>query len=299
VAKLTLDQKLIQIYKALDFIGKAGENKAQNYNYVRAADVVRGVRAALADNGIYAEINFDFVGAPYTIARSKDPNAPFSAVNVKCSIVLHDSESSETRTGSGLGAGADLGDKAIYKAQTGGLKYALRNTLLVPDEEGADPEADESVDRAAAEPAPKKIRTPEPVEAPPEEPEPAMPVRAKLPESEAPAAAQREPGDESEAGADDGTLPTEEEKNEYRVRFNKLVDNLSSTKNLSASKGLKVEKKFVVFLLQTVGAERTGDVTRVQWLDFLARAEALGAKDNGWATLANKINTANGIESKK
>jgi hypothetical protein len=265
--------------------------------------MVRAIRKALLDLGVYAEVNL-FNERQYTIAREKAPNAPFAATDVRCVIVFRDGESGETLTASGLGTGVDLGDKSTYKAQTGSIKYALKNAFLVPDE--ADPEADETVDRAAAEPAPRKGQhsSGPATETFYETPAPAVTVPAAIIPPPAKAvsaaeidAAQREPGDKSEVSAD-GTLPTEDEKNEYRVRFNKIVDNLSSTKSLSASKNLKVEKKFVVFLLQTVGAKQTGEVTRGQWEDFLARAEMMGTKENGWAILAKKINAANGVESK-
>jgi len=298
-----LDKKLNAIYKLIDFVGKGGTNESQHYKYVRAADVVHAVRKAFADGGIYAEVNMEFVGAPYIIARSKDPNAPFSAVNVKCSLILHDMDSDELRTGSGLGTGADLGDKAVYKAQTGALKYALRDALLIPDE--ADPEADESTDENAEPVSTPRRRTAaknDVLDAPAEEPKAitAAPDAEPEPNPEAPVQQGREPGDESEPGgempADDGTLPTEEEKNEYRNRFNAIVNGLSSSKALTASKGLKVDKKFLVFALQQTGAERTGDVTKAQWVDFLGRAEALSVKENGWVVLAKLVNKANGVE---
>ena len=76
---------------------------------------------------------------------------------VKATIVFHDLDFNEKLTASGLGDGADSGDKGIYKAQTGALKNALRNAFLLPDE--ADPEADEEVDKAT------KVSKPTPVAA--------------------------------------------------------------------------------------------------------------------------------------
>jgi hypothetical protein len=143
--------KLYSLYQTVDAIEKHGENKAQGYKYTRSVDVLRAVRARLFELKIYAEINFDFVGDTFTIPREKAPNAPFSAVRVKCSVVFHDLETGETRTASGLGTGCDNNDKSAYKAQTGALKYALKNAFLIPDEAGRemDPEADESVDAGA------------------------------------------------------------------------------------------------------------------------------------------------------
>ena len=136
--------KMLEIYKTVDFIPKNGYNKSQSYKFMRAADVVIELRKNLIAQRIYVEVNYQFSGPAYTIAREKAPNAPFSAVSVVCTLVFHDLDSRETLTASGVGTGCDTNDKAGYKAMTGALKYALKNAFLVPDE--ADPEGDESVE---------------------------------------------------------------------------------------------------------------------------------------------------------
>ena len=141
---MTLREKLNKIYETVDFIPKLGYNKSQSYKFMRSADVTIALRKQLLAQRVYAEVNFAFAGPAYTIAREKAPNAPMTAVNVVCTIVFHDLDSTETLTASGVGSGADTGDKAAYKAETGALKYALKNAFLVPDE--ADAEADERVD---------------------------------------------------------------------------------------------------------------------------------------------------------
>ena len=137
-------EKMLEIYKTVDFIPKNGYNKSQSYNFMRAADVVIELRKNLIAQRVYVEVNYQFSGPAYTIAREKAPNAPFSAVSVVCTLVFHDLDSAQTLTASGVGTGCDTNDKAGYKAMTGALKYALKNAFLVPDE--ADPEGDESVE---------------------------------------------------------------------------------------------------------------------------------------------------------
>lgn len=147
-AVLNLRQKLIQIYNEIDHVEKAGRNTKQNYNFVRAADVLRVVREAFAKYGVYAQTNYELLGA-YDIKTNSGGN--MHTATVKATIVLFDADSDETKTISGLGDGADSGDKGIYKAMTGATKNSLRNGFLLPDE--ADPEADENVDdRTAPEP---------------------------------------------------------------------------------------------------------------------------------------------------
>ena len=139
--KLNLRQKLIQVYRDIDHVEKAGRNSKQNYNFVRAADVLRAVRNSFAALGIYAETNYDLLGT-YDIKTNS--GGIMHTATVKATIKLYDTDSDETKTISGLGDGADSGDKGIFKAQTGATKNALRNGTLLPDE--ADPEADQSVD---------------------------------------------------------------------------------------------------------------------------------------------------------
>ena len=118
---MTLPEKLHQIYSAIDQVEKRGRNQMQKYDYIKAADVTNAIRKQLIMLRVYAEINFEFVGPAYTIAREKAPNAPFSAVMVKCTIAFHDLDdvSKGPIFSSGLGTGADTGDKAAYKADDG------------------------------------------------------------------------------------------------------------------------------------------------------------------------------------
>jgi hypothetical protein len=53
-----------------------------------------------------------------------------------------DTESDEIIEGSFEGSGIDQGDKALYKAITGGIKYILSSTFLIPT--GDDPENEQS-----------------------------------------------------------------------------------------------------------------------------------------------------------
>ena len=72
------------------------------------------------------------------------------AVDVKMEFSFFDGDCPETVpiVLHSYGTGTDKGDKAVYKAQTGALKYGLRHAFLIPDE--SDPEADSSVDKATA-----------------------------------------------------------------------------------------------------------------------------------------------------
>lgn len=309
---MKLTEKLASVYATIISIEKLGENDKQHYRYVRAADVTNAVRAELIKLKVYAEINYEFVGGPYTVARSKDPNAPFTAVNVRCSIIFHDLESTETITSSGLGSGCDNNDKAAYKAQTGALKYALKNSFLIPDE--ADPEADSTVDEepdyvepqrqpAAARPAAR----PTPAAAP-------KPTSGATAAATSHATASTQPAehavatpvkttestmDPGVAPSADGPLPTEEELEIYRVKFQKLGDDLSSAGKLKSSKGLPINRKLIVFLQDRTGMPDVKVITKAQWDDFFQRVDAKVAEDNGLVNLGVLINRVNGVEAKK
>lgn len=133
--RVKLIQKLKNIYIAIDHIEKMGDNDKFKYKYVRAADVARAVRNAFVEQNIYAQPDFKVLRTYEFVTSS---GTKMNGVDVECKLELHDIDSQEIITINGLGSGSDTTDKAVYKAQTGAIKYALRNAFLVPDE--SDPE---------------------------------------------------------------------------------------------------------------------------------------------------------------
>jgi len=139
-------QKLSEVVTAIDHVEKAGRNDFQKYNYVKAADIARAVRAELSARNIYlvsdvTEIRNYEIPAREGVMQAVDVKMEFSFfdgenLNV-APVVLH-----------AWGTGTDKGDKAVYKAMTGALKYGLRNAFLIPDE--SDPEGDTRTDKATA-----------------------------------------------------------------------------------------------------------------------------------------------------
>jgi hypothetical protein len=324
--KMNLRQKLIEIYKRVDHVPKLGYNKKQNYYFVRAVDAMRAIRAAFAELGIYAETNYDLLGT-YDIKTNS--GGTMHTASVKATIRLYDTDSEETKTISGLGDGADSGDKGIFKAQTGATKNALRNGTLLPDE--ADPEADTRVDEAVDGPYPDayssqpeaqvarfdpetlqqvfKVKTPEPLSAAemagtaaggqanvqfagPKNP-PSNAHFNPLPE---PASAVQ--GDAYEE-PEQGVPPTEEQLVAYRTKFRTLGDDLSAKGKLTSSRNLPITRKLLVFLLGITKAPDANSLSVAQWNDFFARAEAVTARENGLIDLAKMVNKANGIEPKE
>lgn len=139
-----LSRKLIEVMKAVDAVEKHGDNKAQGYKYVKATDVAREVRAALILHGI----SFSF--SPTATKRwKKETNSGgwLNFVEMWAEVTFTDVESGEALMVGAVGWGSDSGDKAIYKAQTGCLKYVLRMNFLIPDESDPENDSGEKEDR--------------------------------------------------------------------------------------------------------------------------------------------------------
>lgn len=289
---MNLTQKLIQVYEKVDHIEKRGHNKNQNYDYVRAADMIHAIRKALLELNVYAEVNM-FNERQYTIAREKAPNAPFAAIDVRCVMVFRDADSGDTLTASGVGTGADVGDKAAYKAQTGAIKYALRNAFLIPDE-ASDPEADESTDEnsngqrqdpyqdyasrqsGSGQPTRTTASTKKTLEAPYEP-------------TETDSKPTREPGDDTDANTAQDALPTDEEISTYNKKIRILAESLASKEGgLKPSRNLPILRKVLAFLLAATGQKDAKSITKNQWDFFFTTVEDFSAK-KGIKALADKV----------
>ena len=144
--KLNLLQKLADVVAEVDHVEKSGRNEFQKYNYVKAADVAWLVRKALSKRNIY--LVADVVGIRNYEIPARE--GVMQAVDIHMEFSFHDGDAPETPpiVLHSYGTGTDKGDKAVYKAMTGALKYGLRHGFLIPDE--SDPEGDSDTDKATA-----------------------------------------------------------------------------------------------------------------------------------------------------
>ena len=126
--------KLVGVVTEIDHVEKRGRNEFHKYNYVKASDLANLVRDKLSAKNIF------FLSDVVTIDRFtiQGEKGDSLAVNLQVEYSFLDGDSGASISFKVPGCGADKGDKGIYKAITGSLKYALRNSFLVPDE--ADPE---------------------------------------------------------------------------------------------------------------------------------------------------------------
>jgi hypothetical protein len=152
---MTLIAKLAEVMGEIDHVEKKGTNSAQNYKYVKAADLANIVRQKLAARKV---IMLSDVVDVRTYELTTAKGTVMAGIDLKVKYTFYDGDSEAQVSFHGYGSGLDTGDKAAYKAHTGALKYALRNAFLVPDEKG-DPEADKKVDEEVnAKPEPFLIR---------------------------------------------------------------------------------------------------------------------------------------------
>jgi hypothetical protein len=141
----TLIDKIGMCMAAITGVAKRGQNKAQEYRYQRATDVTIEVREEFIKHGLVLTTSTRNLRS--TIIDKGGGKTPAIYVEIDCEFTITDGK--DAITFDGVGAGIDSGDKGVYKAITGALKYGLRTLLLIPDEE-YDPErarADEYEDR--------------------------------------------------------------------------------------------------------------------------------------------------------
>lgn len=142
--------KLSAILKAVGYIEKTGTNASQGYKYVQAAAVADKIRNEFSERGLTM--------IPETIAVTESgltPSGKQALITLLITWKITDSESGEFVTFQSVGSGSDSTDKAVYKAMTGALKYALLLGFLIPT--GDDPENEKVLDQATVAAVGKKL----------------------------------------------------------------------------------------------------------------------------------------------
>lgn len=129
-----LYQKFFAVQQQLKPLEKSGKNDFHKYSYTTASNVLEPVREACNANGL-------IIFASVTDSRVDRGQA---WVNVK--LTCADPETGESIECHAAGYAEDwsykenkpTGDKAVYKAETGAIKYAVRLMFCLPSED--DPE---------------------------------------------------------------------------------------------------------------------------------------------------------------
>lgn len=139
-----LAKKLAEVMAAVSRIPKRGRNDFHKYDYATEADIAEAIRAELAQRHV--------ILIPAITDQSRESVGEKGSVltTLRMEFTFYDGESGDTITRPWIGAGTDKEDKGVYKAMTGGEKYFLLKTFLLPT--GDDPEADDKK-KAAAKPS--------------------------------------------------------------------------------------------------------------------------------------------------
>ncbi|MDM7320470.1 ERF family protein [Streptomyces sp. P17] len=129
-------KKLVEITAKVERIPKNGWNDRQKYHYALESDIKDVVRKEMSERGLVlvpSELN-----RVVSVINTKSGGQQ-QIVSLEIEYTIYDAETGEKITFRGYGDGQDSGDKAVYKAKTGALKYALTNLFMIPT--GDDPEA--------------------------------------------------------------------------------------------------------------------------------------------------------------
>lgn len=123
---MSLLSKLLQVATAIPEINKTGYNSFHDYKYVTEEDIVKPVRELLYKNNVLL------------FTSVEDVRQENELTTLIMTFTFYDVDSGESMSFKWVGQGADKGDKGVYKAQTGALKYFLLKTFLIPT--ATDPE---------------------------------------------------------------------------------------------------------------------------------------------------------------
>lgn len=135
----SLAAKLAEVMAAVERIPKRGRNDFHKYDYATEADIAATIRGELAQRSVML--------IPSIVGESRHPVGEKGSVLTVLEMEMEflDGESGESIKKPWRGYGTDKEDKGGYKAMTGGEKYFLLKTFLLPT--GDDPEREDAKER--------------------------------------------------------------------------------------------------------------------------------------------------------
>lgn len=135
----SLASKLAEINAGLHSIQKKGRNEYHRYDYFTEGQLMAELRLPLAERQVVIIPSVEQISAPLAVTNQKGNTEQL--VTVTTTYLIVDGETGERFEVRGAGMGLDAGDKGVYKAITGAMKYFLMKLFFVSDE--ADPEKEE------------------------------------------------------------------------------------------------------------------------------------------------------------
>lgn len=163
--------KLAEVMGEIGYIPKRGKNEFHGFDYATEPDIVDAVREKLATRGVILMTSIE--GIEERLAKTpKGKDTLITTVRLRFLFFNKDAPD-ETIDIAWAGQGEDPGDKGLYKALTGAMKYFLMKQFLMPT--GDDPDAAEGV--AEAQPKQSQQKPPAPQAQPKPQAQPAQPVQ--------------------------------------------------------------------------------------------------------------------------
>lgn len=119
--KAKLSTKKMQVMNAVNTIPKNGYSEQGDYFFSREGDINDMMRKVLYENKLMFDVSF--------VSRMYRSNEEI--VDVKLLITWTDTETGYFESHDWLASGMDRGEKGIYKAYTGGMKYFIMRSFLL------------------------------------------------------------------------------------------------------------------------------------------------------------------------
>lgn len=119
---------------------KEGYNDFNKYNYLMEAQVTTKIKELFDIHGVVFHYQSEVTE---TKEYQGNNGGTQFLVTVKIPYSFYDVESGEKLDGVAYGQGADKGDKGIYKAITGAIKYIYMKTFNIPTGDDAEKESPE------------------------------------------------------------------------------------------------------------------------------------------------------------
>lgn len=138
---------LSEVMAEVGYVQKTETNEYQDYKYAPASAVLAKVNTALSERDIVVGTCSELLHYDVT---------PKNVTKAVVRLTLAFMRGRHMLQVQGQGEGSDKGDKAVMKANTAALKYALASAFMISW--GEDPEASASGEAALEEAPPKKTR---------------------------------------------------------------------------------------------------------------------------------------------
>ena len=129
-------KKLHTIQSEVGHMEKDGKNTFQNYKYLSETQVTLTMKKLLDKHEVVFIHSSEIINL--TEATPTKQGTKQFITNLKVVYRFYDIESGEFVEGHVAGQGEDTGDKGVYKAITGAIKYIFMKNFMIPT--GDDPE---------------------------------------------------------------------------------------------------------------------------------------------------------------